>query len=157
MRSKVVLLFAAAAFAALIREVSARPAVVTDLVNLRSGPGTTYAPILAIPPQALVDVGTCRFDWCRVSYAGAEGYVAAVAVSFIVSRSPDAPRLPPVGARVWMSDEPTMFDPYTSAGPWYTGPWRHEGAPAVQWRYGFPGGHVPWHRHLGWRPGFGWF
>lgn len=157
MRSKVVLFFAAAAYAALVRDVSARPALVTDLVNLRSGPGLNFLPILAIPPQALVEVGKCRSDWCRVAYAGADGYVAAVAVSFIVPRSPDAPRLPPVGAHVWTADEPTMFDPYTSAGPWYTGPWHYEGAAALQWRYGFPGGYVPWYRRFGWRPGFGWF
>lgn len=159
MRFKIVLLVAAVLVAGLVRDVSARPAVVADLVNLRSGPGTNFSSILEIPPRALVDAGKCRSDWCRVSYAGADGYIAAAALRFVdaVTKRADAPMLLPLGARVWTSDEPPLFDPYTSGGPWYTGPWQYEGTRAVQWRYGFPGGHVEWFRGLGWRPGFGWF
>lgn len=157
MRSKLVLLFAAGSFMAFAADVVAHPAIVTELVNLRSGPGLNFAPILAIPAHTLVDVGTCRASWCRVAHAGANGYVAAAAVSLVTPRSPDAPRLPPVGAHVWTRDEPPLFDPYDSGGPWYTGPWRYENSGALQWRYGFPGGLVPWHKGLGWRPGFGFF
>lgn len=157
MRSKLVSIALAWAFAALAGEVCARPAIVAELVNLRAGPGLGFSPILAIPAQSLVEIGKCRSDWCRVSYAGAAGYVAAAALTVVVPRSPDAARLPPVGAHVWTADEPPLYDPYTSAGPWWTGPWQYEGTAAQQWRYGFPGGHVEWWRGLGWRPGFGWF
>jgi hypothetical protein len=67
-----------------------------------------------------------------------------------------ASMLPPLGGRVWLHEDPPLFDPYESAGPYYK-PWVHAGTPVVQWRYGFPGGHVDWFRGLGWRPGFGWF
>ncbi|ATQ68674.1 MULTISPECIES: hypothetical protein [Methylosinus] len=67
-----------------------------------------------------------------------------------------APMLPPLGGRVWLHEDPPLFDPYESAGPYYK-PWVHAGTQVVQWRYGFPGGHVDWYRGLGWRPGFGWF
>lgn len=158
MRSRLLLLVVAL-FAALIRDVSAKPAIVVDPVDLRSGPGANFSLVLTIPAQALVDAGKCRSDWCRISYAGARGYVAAAALRFVeaVTKRADAPMLPPLGAHVWSSYEPPLFDPYTSGGPWYTGPWQYEGTRAVQWRYGFPGGHVEWFRGLGWRPGFGWF
>jgi hypothetical protein len=67
-----------------------------------------------------------------------------------------APMLPPLGGRVWLHEDPPLFDPYESAGPYYQ-PRVHAGSTVVQWRYGFPGGHVDWFRGLGWRPGFGWF
>lgn len=159
MRSGIVLFVAAALFAALVGEVWARPANVVAVVDLRSGPNPNSSTIVAIPAQSLVEVRKCRSDWCRVSYAGSNGYVAATALVFIeaVTKRADAPMLPPLGAHVWTSYEPPLFDPYTSGGPWYTGPWRYEGTRAVQWRYGFPGGRVDWFRGLGWRPGFGWF
>lgn len=157
MRFSAIALAASAICAAWPRPALARPAEVADFVNLRSGPGLNFAPVVTIPPHGLVEVGRCRGPWCSVAYAGAKGYVAAAALSFVAARPVEAPMLPPLGAYVWRSDETPLFDPYDAAGPWYTGPWRYEGAPAEQWRYGFPGGHVAWHRGLGWRPGFGWF
>lgn len=138
------------------RQAKARPAKIGETVELRSGPGPSFASLLAIPALAVVDVGPCRASWCRVSYAGSAGFVARPALAFLPARPVEAPMLPPLGARVWRREIPPLYDPYDSAGPWYTGPWTYEGTTAVQWRYGFPGGHVPWYRNAIWRPGFGW-
>jgi len=135
----------------------ARPAKVGEIVNLRSGPGLNFSPLLAIPALAVVEVGPCRASWCRVSYAGSAGFVAQPALAFLAARPVEAPILPPLGAYVWRRDVPPLYDPYVSAGPWHTGPWAYEGTTAAQWRYGFPGGHIPWYRNAIWRPGFGWF
>lgn len=156
MRALIAFVVLAFAAALPIGSACARPAKAVDFVDLRSGPGENFASVLTVPAHALVEVGACR-AWCRVTYARSRGYVPASAVTPIDSRPVEAPMLPPLGAYVWQRDVPPLYDPYDSAGPWYTGPWTHEGAPAVQWRYGFPGGVVDWYRGLGWRPGFGWF
>lgn len=44
-------------------------------LNMRTGPGTRYAPILVIPRGALVEVGACN-SWCSVFYAGYRGFVS---------------------------------------------------------------------------------
>lgn len=133
----------------------ARPAKALDFIALRAGPGAHFAATLDIPAHALVEVGRCGAAWCRVAFAGEEGYVLKRALAFVATRAVEEPMLPPLGAYVWVHADPTLYDPHESAGPWYTGPWLREGTTAVEWRYGFPGGHVPWHRNLGWRPGFG--
>jgi hypothetical protein len=91
----------------------------------------------------------------RAACAKAKNAVAVGSAVTVVAPV-EAPMLPPLGGHVWLHEDPPLFDPYASAGPWYK-PWVHEGTNVVQWRYGFPGGHVDWFRGLGWRPGFGWF
>ncbi|NBN62453.1 hypothetical protein GWI72_07510 [Microvirga tunisiensis] len=44
-------------------------------LNMRTGPGTAYPPILVIPRGALVEVGACN-SWCSVFYAGYRGFVS---------------------------------------------------------------------------------
>jgi hypothetical protein len=157
MRSELVALVAAPLLGLVATPAAARQAVVSDAVEMRAGPGPKYATVRALPARAAIEVAGCRPSWCRVSHRGTLGYVAAAAVAYLPARPVEAPMLPPLGGYVWQSDEPPLFDPYTAAGPWYTGPWRYEGAAAAQWRYGFPGGRVAWYRHMFWRPGFGWF
>lgn len=45
---------------------AASAAVITDTVNVRSGPGTNYAVIGSLPAGARVSVGGCTGNWCRV-------------------------------------------------------------------------------------------
>ncbi|CUB00864.1 SH3 domain-containing protein [Pannonibacter indicus] len=45
-------------------------------LNMRSGPGTGYAPLLVIPRGAVVEAGACS-SWCQVFYAGYRGFVSA--------------------------------------------------------------------------------
>jgi uncharacterized protein YraI len=55
---------------------SAYPAVVTDDLHLRSGPATDYQVIGVLPQGADVRVQSCNEGWCRVSYAGREGFAS---------------------------------------------------------------------------------
>jgi hypothetical protein len=59
---------------------AAAPALAVNNVNLRQGPGTTYAVILTIPGGSNVDVGGCGGQWCQVTFQGQHGY--AIATSF---------------------------------------------------------------------------
>ncbi|MEH0076180.1 SH3 domain-containing protein [Pannonibacter sp. Pt2] len=45
-------------------------------INMRSGPGTGYAPLLVIPRGAVVEAGACS-RWCQVFFAGYRGFVSA--------------------------------------------------------------------------------
>lgn len=77
MQSKLAAVIAAAVLAGSIGGAAAFPRFTTDLSAFRSGPGLTFNPVMAIPPQTLVDVRGCHDGWCRVNYAGARGFVAS--------------------------------------------------------------------------------
>src|SRR4051812_6925567 len=47
----------------------------THNLNLRSGPGTAYAPTAIIPATSAIDVLSCGGQWCRVHWVGHVGYV----------------------------------------------------------------------------------
>ena len=55
---------------------AASAAVVTDNLNLRSGPGIRHAVIDAMPAGASVRVHSCGASWCRVVWNGQEGYAS---------------------------------------------------------------------------------
>ena len=57
--------------------------VVTN-VNMRSGPGTEYPPILVVPAGAPVTVFGCLegYGWCDVAFEDARGFVAGSLLSF---------------------------------------------------------------------------
>jgi hypothetical protein len=59
---------------------AAAPALATNNVNLRQGPGTTYTVIMTIPGGSNVDVGGRSGQWCQVTFQGQNGY--AIATSF---------------------------------------------------------------------------
>jgi Bacterial SH3 domain len=59
---------------------AAAPALAVNNVNLRQGPGTTYAVIMTIPGGSNVDVSGCSGQWCQVTFQGRHGY--AIATSF---------------------------------------------------------------------------
>ena len=59
---------------------AAAPALATNNVNLRQGPGTTYTVIMTIPGGSNVDVSGCSGQWCQVTFQGQNGY--AIATSF---------------------------------------------------------------------------
>ncbi|PWB83316.1 MAG: hypothetical protein C3F11_07240 [Methylocystaceae bacterium] len=70
-------LLVAASVAGFVGSAAAFPRVVTDLAAFRSGPGLGFLPILAIPPQAVVDVTDCFRGWCRATYNGKDGFIAS--------------------------------------------------------------------------------
>ena len=55
---------------------SARSAVVTAKVNLRSGPGTDSEVVTTIPAGSTVHVADCG-EWCAVTWNGHRGYAIA--------------------------------------------------------------------------------
>lgn len=69
--------FAAGLFAA--TSALAASALVTTDLNLRTGPGTRYARITAMPAGAIVDVRGCTagYNWCRVNWRGYDGWASA--------------------------------------------------------------------------------
>lgn len=66
----VVLLTTATAFA--------QPGVATGAVNVRTGPGTSYAKVGTLSPGELVDVKQCQGSWCFVDRnSGTDGWASA--------------------------------------------------------------------------------
>lgn len=68
---------AIAAGALLLSGGLAAAATVTNDLNLRSGPGTSYGVVGTMPAGAEVNVLGCEGSWCRVSWGGTEGYASA--------------------------------------------------------------------------------
>lgn len=58
---------------------NAANAIVTTSLNLRTGPGTQYPVLGTIPKGYSVGVAGCvaGYGWCRVGYAGLEGWAAS--------------------------------------------------------------------------------
>jgi len=83
---KAVLAFGAAAgIAAVVTGDPAYSATAMSPTNLRSGPGTSWPVIGAIPAGADVNVINCaegwRHSWCQVQYGTISGYVNAPALA----------------------------------------------------------------------------
>lgn len=77
MQLKLVSFLAAATLAASAGSAVAYPGFIADMANLRSGPGTSFAPIATLPPQTPVNVTRCMRGWCLISSAGGTGYVSS--------------------------------------------------------------------------------
>lgn len=76
MKSKIASVLAVAALLGSVGSAAAFPRVVTDLAAFRSGPGLGFLPILAVPPQTVVEVRGHIGGWSRVFYAGKIGFIA---------------------------------------------------------------------------------
>jgi len=74
MTLKTILFGAASALVLSAGAANAVPATAQASVNVRSGPGTQYEVVGAIPAGATVDVRGCTGSWCRVSFSGGTGY-----------------------------------------------------------------------------------
>jgi uncharacterized protein YraI len=55
----------------------AAPGTVTSNVNVRSGPGTSYAVVDTVRRGTSVDVQQCQGSWCYISKPGPDGWVSA--------------------------------------------------------------------------------
>jgi Bacterial SH3 domain len=60
--------------------VQAAPALATNNVNLRQGPGTNFPVITTIPGGSTVDVSGCQGQWCAVTWQGRSGYTIATSL-----------------------------------------------------------------------------
>jgi len=61
---------------------SAATAYVSAAVNIRSGPGASYARLAALPAGAAVNAGSCRNGWCQIYNGNSVGWVSARYVRF---------------------------------------------------------------------------
>src|SRR3984893_5740293 len=55
----------------------AAPALATNNVNMRQGPGTNYPVVTTIPGGSNVEVNNCYGEWCSVTWNGQSGYAVA--------------------------------------------------------------------------------
>jgi uncharacterized protein YraI len=76
MTLKTILLGAASAVVLSAGAANATPATADTSLNVRSGPGTQYAVVGAIPAGETVDVGRCTGSWCQVSFSGGTGFAS---------------------------------------------------------------------------------
>jgi hypothetical protein len=81
-------------------------ATITDYLNLRTGPGTSYSVIDVMPAGSEIVVSRCRTSWCRVVWNGAEGY----AFRDYISSGEPVYQGPPAGA--------VASPPYYGASPY---------------------------------------
>ena len=84
---------AAALMALSAQCAEAAPALATNNVNMRQGPGTNYPVIITIPGGSTVEVSGCQGEWCSVVWRGRPGY--AIASSFDQGGGPPPPASSP--------------------------------------------------------------
>ena len=97
---------------------AAAPAVVSDNLNLRSGPGTGYRVLNVLPEGSTVDVLGCGGNWCRVSSAEGTGYASSSYLDMGAGAYAEAPPVyvqPPLFSFGWNNGD----------GDW-DGGWHHD-------------------------------
>jgi len=117
----------------------ALPATAETDLNVRSGPGTEFPVVAAIPAGQTVDVGNCAGSWCRVNFAGGAGFASRSYLS--MARGPGvavAPGYAYVPGYAYDDDYDAYGYGYGPSFGFYAGP---------SYRYGWRG------RRDGWRSG----
>lgn len=109
MRSWITPLIAAAALAASVYPASAYRGFVTDLSNLRTGPGLGFPALVAIPPASPINILGCGPNWCQVQYSAVIGFIAAPLV--VAGIAP-----PPVAAASTGGPFDILTAPFTAVG-----------------------------------------
>jgi uncharacterized protein YraI len=73
----------------------ARTVVITNNLNVRTGPGTQYQVIGVLPAGAQAWIGSCSGNWCNVNFNGLRGWSSA---SYLAPgyRPPPVVVVPPV-------------------------------------------------------------
>jgi uncharacterized protein YraI len=117
----------------------AAPGVASGNVNMRTGPGTGYSIITTIPVGAPIEVFECG-SWCKVGYAGTQGFVSA---NYVGSGYTDpAPRAyyEPVPVYETPVYEAPLYDQNPIISSYYPYPWvvapRHRYIPRGHYRRG---------------------
>jgi uncharacterized protein YraI len=127
-RFKSLLLGAGAAL--ILSAGAASAAVVTNPLNLRSGPGTGYPVIATMPAGAHVAILNCRSAWCQIDWRGAQGYASR---SYLASGGGYA------------YTRPYYYEPDYAYG-YYGGPYYDYGY-GPSFSFGFGGYHHYHHHH----------
>lgn len=141
----------------------AAPAIVTANVNVRSGPGTSYVRLAALPAGIRVDAGPCRGSWCQINSRGYRGWVSARFVSF--GTYARGPAYYPQPVYPSTSTTTVIIGGGTGWGPGWGSPYggRPYWGPRIGhgvypgWRPGYnPYGRPAWNSHPGsWNPAWG--
>lgn len=90
----------------------AAPAEVLAAVNLRTGPGAQYYPIVVLPPGTPVDIYGCLNDdsWCDVGYGNTRGWLASRYLGTVRNWSPEQQIMrPPVFSPPPIYREPPIY------------------------------------------------
>jgi hypothetical protein len=122
-------------------------AVTHSNVNLRNGPGTTFAVVTLIPAGSSVDVNDCKDEWCHVAFHGQDGYIIESSIA------PGAPR--PVVRRSpprYVGPPPGYGGPppgYSGPAPGYGPPPGYYDPPPAYYGYGYYYGYYG--PYWGWR------
>ena len=125
---------------------SAATAYVSASVNVRSGPGTNYGKLTALPAGARINAGACRNGWCQVYNGSRVGWVSARYVRF-GSYGGSAYAAPSGTGVIVDNGWAPGFGLGLGVG-WATGGyWGHD-----HWRHGWRGGHNHWNSHWGHGP-----
>jgi uncharacterized protein YraI len=109
----------AAATAAVPAVASASPAQVTANVNLRTGPGTEYYPIVVLPAGAPVELYGCLegYTWCDIAYGRERGWVSSRYLSTFYSGPAYRPR--PYRSVPYLTFNFGYWDNHYAHRPWY--------------------------------------
>ncbi|WP_370676937.1 SH3 domain-containing protein [Pleomorphomonas sp. PLEO] len=96
----------------------AAPAEVLAAVNLRTGPGAQYYPIVVLPPGTPVNIYGCLDDdsWCDVGYGNTRGWLASRYLGTV---------------RNWSAEQQIMRPPVFSPPPIYREPPVYANPPPV--------------------------
>ena len=131
----------------------AAPGAVTSDVNMRTGPGKSYARITTIPAGTPVEVFECP-NWCAVEFAGRQGWVASNYVAtdgsydegaviyeeaprpvVVYERAPMPPRAYWHYGRPWWDDRyDTWYDGHSY---WYGDRWYGRPRSGISFSFGF--------------------
>ncbi|MBK1635857.1 SH3 domain-containing protein [Rhodovulum adriaticum] len=66
-------------------------ATVTTMLNVRTGPGTNYRVMGALPTGTTVDVIQCEGNWCQVRLKGPDGWASSRYLAFQSAPAPSSP------------------------------------------------------------------
>jgi len=90
LKSTTIAALAAVAALATATAALAAPAAATGAVNVRTGPGTSYAKVDTLAKGEIVDVIQCQSGWCYIEHDGPDGWVSANYLG-AVGNTPDKP------------------------------------------------------------------
>jgi uncharacterized protein YraI len=115
---------------------AASPAVVSNDLKMRSGPGTNFGVVSTMPAGATVNVFSCSGAWCRVAWGNRQGFVSRSYLEMGGGAYPVYGAAPP----------PVVI--YGGGFGWGWGPgWGWGGGWRGGWHGGWHGGHGGWHHH----------
>jgi uncharacterized protein YraI len=113
--------FSLAMGALLLSADATSAAIVTDNLNVRSGPGMSYSVTGRMPAGSDIRVLTCGPSWCRVAWNGTAGYASREFISSggsVHAASPAAGVVAPGYSYTYAWSPYGNWAPYVGYGGW---------------------------------------